>query len=55
MPPHMELLIDRSGYLRARWLPGVGGTGWANPTMVAAELQQLAREAPAPPPSEHVH
>lgn len=55
MPPHMELLIDRSGYLRARWIPGVGGTGWANPTLVAAELQQLAREAPVPPPSEHVH
>jgi putative copper resistance protein D len=55
MPPHMELLIDRNGYLRARWIPGTGGSGWANPTMIAAELQQLGREAPVPPPSEHVH
>ena len=55
MPPHMELLIDRNGYLRARWIPGAGGTGWANPTLIAAELQQLGRESPVAPPAEHVH
>jgi putative copper resistance protein D len=54
-PVHVEFLIDRSGYLRARWIPDAAGRGWANPTLLAAEIQQLAREAPAPPPAEHVH
>lgn len=55
MPSHMELLIDRAGYLRARWIPGDGGPGWASLPALVAELQQLNRETPAPPPAEHVH
>ena len=55
MPSHMELLIDRAGYLRARWIPGDGGPGWASLPALVAELQQLNRETPAPPPPEHVH
>jgi putative copper resistance protein D len=55
MPSHMELLIDRAGYLRARWIPGAGGPGWASLPVLVAELQQLNRETPAPPPAEHVH
>ncbi len=55
MPPHMELLIDRAGYLRARWIPQTGGPGWASLPALLAELQQLNRETPAPPPAEHVH
>jgi hypothetical protein len=55
MPSHMELLIDRAGYLRARWIPGTGGPGWASLPALVAELQQLNRETPAPPPAEHVH
>jgi putative copper resistance protein D len=54
-PPHMELLIDRYGYVRARWLPGDGGPGWSDPEALVPELQQIAREAPAAPPAEHVH
>ena len=53
-PQHMELLIDRGGYVRARWIPAQG-KGWADPGALVPELQQLAREAPAPPPTEHVH
>jgi putative copper resistance protein D len=55
MPSHMELLVDRAGYLRARWIPGAGGPGWASLPALVAELQQLNRETPAPPPAEHVH
>ena len=56
-PPlrHMELLVDRQGYLRARWIPG-DGAGWADPSRLLAEVEQLAKEAPrAPAPEEHVH
>jgi len=51
--PHAELLIDRQGYLRARWLSD--GT---SPTLntVLAEIQELnAEKELAPLPPEHVH
>ena len=54
-PRHLELLVDRQGYLRARWLPEAGG-GWADLGRLVAEVERLAREAPrAAPPGEHVH
>ena len=53
-PLHMEFLIDRQGYLRARWTPDE--KGWRKLTAVLAEIQQLNQEAPsAPPPDDHVH
>jgi hypothetical protein len=51
----MELLIDRHGYLRARWIPAAPGRGWDDPAVIGGELQQLAREVPPPPAAEHVH
>ena len=52
---HMELLIDRQGYLRARFLLRDGG-GWSDPERLAAEVGALAREASrAPAPDDHVH
>jgi putative copper resistance protein D len=55
-PPHMEFLIDRQGYIRARWIPAGPARGWSDPGPLYAELQQLNEEAPtAPPPGEHVH
>lgn len=54
-PPHVEFLVDRQGYVRARWAPGMPGAGWTDPSALSAELQALAREAPAPPADEHVH
>lgn len=55
-PPHMELLIDRQGYVRARWIPGEPTGGWQDPSSLFAQLQQLNQEAPtAPPPDDHVH
>lgn len=56
MPTHLEFLIDRSGYLRARWIPGGSRPGWADVKVLLAEIQALSQEtAVAPPPDEHVH
>lgn len=59
MPNHMELLIDRQGYLRARWLPpGSPDTpgGWSDPEALLREIQRLAGEpSSAPTPAEHIH
>jgi putative copper export protein/mono/diheme cytochrome c family protein len=59
MPSHMELLIDRQGYLRARWLPpGSPDTagGWSDPEALLREIQRLADEpSSAPTPAEHIH
>jgi putative copper resistance protein D len=54
-PRHLELLLDRQGYIRARWL-GAGAPGWADPARLLAAIAELMREPPrAPPPTEHVH
>ena len=29
-PKHMEFLMDRYGYLRARWIPAADGAGWTD-------------------------
>ncbi len=55
-PRHVEFLVDRQGYLRARWIPGGSDGGWADPSRLVAEVERLAKEpARALPPSEHVH
>ena len=60
-PPasHMELLIDRQGYLRARWIPrdlAHGTDGWAQTARLLAEIERLSREpVVAPVAAEHVH
>jgi putative copper resistance protein D len=60
-PPvsHMELLVDRQGYLRARWIPrklGQDREGWADLGQLLTEIDRLAREVPvAPLAAEHVH
>jgi putative copper resistance protein D len=54
-PRHMELLVDRQGYVRARWIPD-GDGGWADPERLVAEVERLAVETPrVPVPDEHVH
>jgi len=55
VPTHLELLIDRQGYIRARWIPRPDSAGWSNLDLLRAELTSLDREAPAAPPEEHVH
>jgi putative copper resistance protein D len=60
-PPvrHMELLVDRQGYLRGRWIPRDltrATEGWADLGRLLAEVDRLAREVPmAPLAAEHVH
>jgi copper resistance protein D len=57
--PHMELLVDRQGYLRGRWIPtdlAAGTEGWADIGRLLGEVDRLAREVPvAPVAAEHVH
>lgn len=56
MPKHMEFLIDRYGYLRARWIPAVDGTGWTDIGELMRQIEQLNREEELrPPPDDHVH
>ncbi len=55
-PKHMEFLIDRFGYLRARWIPNGDGSGWADITLLTQQITQLNQEREIlPPPGDHVH
>ena len=55
MPPHMEFLIDRQGYVRARWIPR-DGPGWDNLEKLWRDIDRLNQEKPsAPAPDDHVH
>jgi copper resistance protein D len=56
LPAHMEFLVDRFGYLRARWIPEADGPGWSNTGMLLQQIAQLNREEEIlPPPGDHVH
>jgi putative copper export protein/mono/diheme cytochrome c family protein len=48
---HAEFLIDRSGYIRARWLPDEDNS-WSDLGFVETQLRMLSREPPAPPPPD---
>ena len=53
---HVEFLLDRQGYIRARWLPGSPGPGWDTMQTLVDQLLLLDKETPAgPAPDEHVH
>jgi putative copper resistance protein D len=55
LPSHMEFLIDRQGYIRARWLPDSGLRPDEMQSLIAA-IEQLNQQKPAAPaPDEHVH
>ena len=55
-PKHMEFLIDRFGYLRARWIPHGDGQGWTDMTLLTQQITQLNQEREIlPPPGDHVH
>lgn len=55
-PDHMEFLVDRFGYLRARWIPDTDASGWENTDMLMQQIAQLNREEEIlPPPGDHVH
>ena len=53
--PHVEFLIDRQGYIRARWAAR-GGATERDVNLLLAEVQELNEEkVEAPPADEHVH
>lgn len=53
---HAEFLIDRFGYLRARWLPAADATGWPAQDDLLARVRQLVGEPQVlESPDEHVH
>lgn len=55
VPEHVEFLIDRQGYLRARWRPD-RDPGWEDVRRLVHAVERLDREPrTAPPPEEHVH
>jgi putative copper resistance protein D len=55
VPPHMELLVDRFGYVRARWLP-MDNDDWRDLNLLRTQIELLAREEQVrPPPEDHVH
>jgi len=53
--PHMEFLIDKQGYIRARWL-AAESNAWRNIDVLLKQVELLRNEKPrAPAPDEHVH
>jgi putative copper resistance protein D len=55
VPPHLEFLIDRQGYLRARWEPD-RDQGWNEVSDLLRQAVILAFEKPRPPqPRRHAH
>jgi putative copper resistance protein D len=56
VPNHLEFLVDRFGYLRARWIPIADGDGWTNMSLLMKQVAQLKQEKEIlPPPDDHVH
>jgi copper resistance protein D len=55
VPLHLEFLVDRQGYVRARWIPR-DGSGWDKIENLMREIDRLNQEKPsAPAPDDHVH
>ncbi|PCH83185.1 MAG: hypothetical protein COB89_01840 [Piscirickettsiaceae bacterium] len=53
---HIEFIIDRFGYLRARWIPKRSTSTWNDLKLLKSELAKLANEPEIlPPPDEHAH
>jgi putative copper resistance protein D len=53
---HAEFLVDRQGYIRARWLPGTPGPSWDPMQTLVDQLLLIDKETPAgPAPEAHVH
>lgn len=53
---HVEFLIDRFGYLRARWIAEADPDGWEPLEKLYIQLAQLNLEPQLkPPPDDHVH
>ncbi len=52
---HMEFLIDKSGYLRARWIPSIDEKNWSDVNFLNQQVSLLNREnLPSSPAKEYV-
>jgi putative copper export protein/mono/diheme cytochrome c family protein/peroxiredoxin len=55
LPKHTEFLIDKRGYIRARWIAREGA-GWLKIETLFQEIEILQNEkSQAPAPDDHVH
>lgn len=45
IPEHMEFLIDRYGYLRARWIPSTDKTNWSDTDVLVKQINLLNQES----------
>jgi putative copper resistance protein D len=53
-PNHVEFLIDRAGYVRARWLPSEGDE-WGDANVIANQIQRLnSEDDDVLPPNEQI-
>ncbi len=53
---HMEFLLDRFGYIRARWIADEESVGWSPTDRLLEQVDKLNAEPQvAPPPDDHVH
>jgi len=53
---HMEFLIDRFGYIRARWIPEDESGGWSDSALLMQQVTALSAEPRIlQPPDDHVH
>ncbi|MFA5938102.1 MAG: CopD family protein [Sinimarinibacterium sp.] len=53
---HAEFLIDRFGYVRARWIPQDTGAGWDDLDSLLHQIERLQSEPELrPPPDLHIH
>jgi putative copper export protein/mono/diheme cytochrome c family protein/peroxiredoxin len=53
-PEHVEFLIDRQGYVRARWI-GVPVAATDRTAEIRSQIKLLNDERPRAPPGEHAH
>ena len=52
---HSQYLIDKQGYIRARWLP-TENDAWQKIDLLLKQVELLRNEKPrAPAPDDHVH
>jgi len=59
-PPHLEFLIDRFGYARARWLPEntveTQGGSWRDMDFLLRQIDLINAEPRLlPSPDDHIH
>jgi putative copper resistance protein D len=53
-PRHAEFLIDRSGYLRARWIQGSSARGWDDLSVLLSAIRVLSREPDSSAPGQYI-